>query len=875
MDQSHPPSHRNGTGKRKYDHGPVMRVDKQFRNAEGSSYQIIVPQSHNARKIVFHPRNSSFALSSNASAHVLASSSTDSAAAPPAPGHTFVINTVGSMKTGQRHGNTRSSYESTVLSSENTPMEKRRCISSISPTDRKPIFRPSRPVKNSDQVHSDVWQTILGYCEPKFLLEAKTINSAFYRLLSDRSGIWRESRQNHFGREMPDCPPNLTEQQYVDLLAGRGCQNSACPRENTARVYWTFQVRLCAECFKQKTMRADDLPSHRKHTLPPLEDPTPPWSGKALWELLPLARSDGRRYMQPRSVNVQSNEWAISNGARQYAFLKSSYLQLEAEYLDFRRTHPGDVALRGWIDQVHRKTMSFMIEVADLELWHKRQNAGTTPLPAMRIDFFIARAAELSPPLSPNLLWKMAAFRRILKVQAPPSERSWKTLKEKILPYREQAQALEDYKMEMNPGTVPHPRTHIKRYRRLHEHRMSRKEEPRVLTPEQEFVLDLGQREFERCQAANVADEDLLLLCLKNVFDTYSRLTNRPTGLNFNGTTGPYCLSLDDARMIVEDVMEKHIPRFSPRGLTVFQNLKCRGCRRTDFVKTWSFTKAFEHMLDVHAKQVGEGLEFWQFAVPFSREYEAWTPGREEDSFYHRFPWYTVPWPRCLPLVPGHRDPSKLDNWHPAVNEPFVELPRRIRISAFEGRRPRPTEIRNIDFVKNLLFAAKILNGVWVDGLCQMKIALKYALDLYTRTQLTEPPLPLFTSCIEELHKANPAIDLRFRCGICVGEGKVYRTARQVKYKISVEGLLEHWHEKHKDSGASWSQGLMQLPTDSEVMEQIADADRRLQEEKEATRERTAELSNNVRKRPKLKGNVVMQARLAREAFDDLFPRED
>jgi len=241
----------------------------------------------------------------------------------------------------------------------------------------------------------------------------------------------------------------------------------------------------------------------------------------------------------------------------------------------------------------------------------------------------------------------------------------------------------------------------------------------------------------------------------------------------------------------------------------------------------------------------------------------------------YRFPWYTVPWPRCLPLVPGHLDTSKLDDWHPAVSDPFVQLPPRSTISAFQGRRARQTIISGTDFGGNLIFATKLLNGTWLDGLCQLKVAMKYALDLYRDVHMAEPPLSTFRDNVEELQYANPSIDLRFRCGICVGQGKAYQSARHVKYKIAIEGLLVHWDEKHRDSGASWTQGLMQLPSESEVLDQIGEADRKLQEEKEATRERTTELPTNYRKRPRLKGNVVMQTRLAREALDDLFPLQD
>jgi hypothetical protein len=294
--------------KRKYDHEPLMRAEKQFRKARQPSYQTASPQSVNKSDAVLRnlkPSWERMSVSTNDAAQ-----SHHPAPASVADSHIFVIHTVGSMKNGHSVDKTLRSRVSPQTVTQSA--DQRSCQGTPQP-DRKYVLRPSRPIKISDQVNSDIWQTILGYCEPKLLLEARTINSTFYRLLNDRSGIWRQCRRTHFGSDMPDCPVGLTEQQYVDLLVGRGCQSRACPKERTARVYWTFQVRLCAECFKQKTMRVsgipqtskpltddnqeDDLPFHRRHSVPASRtrgsgDTGSLDEGSLLWELLPLARSD-------------------------------------------------------------------------------------------------------------------------------------------------------------------------------------------------------------------------------------------------------------------------------------------------------------------------------------------------------------------------------------------------------------------------------------------------------------------------------------------------------------------------------------------------------------------------------------------------------
>ncbi|KAK4945300.1 hypothetical protein LTR10_015459 [Elasticomyces elasticus] len=876
MGKTKPGPRANAADKPKYGSGPLMRVQKQFRNAQGSSYQVITPQSLHQRKIVFRTDNLSVQDRPDVGSNVSAPPHPDSTPhhqAPPtsATEHAFVINTAANMRHGRQAGREppqllRQSTEEMLL-----PREPK----------RKALFKPSRPLQNSDQINSDIWQTILGYCEPQLLLEAKTINSGFHRLLADRSGIWRQSRQIHFGSDMPDLPHGLTEQQYVDLLVGRGCQSRNCHRERIARVCWEFRVRLCSDCFRSKVMRADDLSPHRRHVLPydlnegmlNREEIRPPDS--MLWDLLPQAISDGRRYVHPRVVTRTTNTWAGWSGLRSYVFLRSAYAQLESAYLELRRSNPdNNPVTEAWIRDKHSSNMTIMADAEIIDKWRRRQQlALSDPVNRLdRHDFFAERAEDLSPPIDYRMLDYMAAFRKALKVDTPPTERSWTILKKKILPYRSQAQQVDDFNLLMMQN--PHASgALLDRFVLLREHRFDRKRFSGVYLPEQDFVLELGEKEFVRCLAAGVADEDLLLLCLKNVFDEYAQLSVRPSGLNFDGTTGPYCLSLDDARMIVHLVMEKHIASDSQRGSVVFRKLKCRGCTRTDFTKTWSFEEAFEHMLITHAQLVGEGLEFWQFAVPFPHSGAYWTLRRRrgEDDTGDRFPWYTVPWPRCLPLVPFHQDVCKMDKWHPAVIEPFVRKESPPSISAFEGRRARLGPWSEADFPENLAFAVKTLTSSRLDGLCQMKIALRYALDLYMKTDEGElVPSMLFVG-FELIRSANANFDLRFKCGACVAEGTVDPGAKQVKYRLPYDALITHWEQRHEEEGISWTEALMHLPSDSEVLVLMTKADEKLQSEKDAARVREEKLAENVRKRPRLKGQVVIQARLARDAFDELF----
>ncbi|KAJ9627563.1 hypothetical protein H2204_009602 [Knufia peltigerae] len=744
------------------------------------------------------------------------------------------------------------------------------------------VLRPSRPLKISDQVNGDVWHLILGYCEPRQLLEAKLISKDFNNRLNEHNTIWRKSRLDHLGKDIPECPTGLTEQKYVYLLVGRGCQNPNCPRDQTVRVAWVFQLRLCADCFKQKTIRAEDLLEQRRHFINPdpnqPADPSPLW-GSLLSDLLPQARTDGRRYGGPRVIDPSRNMWT-QDVWRQYVFLESAYTTLETEYLALRRATPSNTVVKEWLESTYEKVMAFMKKAIELENWNANPSKEKTDYYQTRADFFEERAAALNPPIEQDVLWNMAAFRNFLKIQSPPTERSWARLRAQILPYRQQAEQVCEYKEVMNAVSLGDDdmddisQETLTSWLNLKRHRQGRKKIPCHYQPEQTFVLGVAQKELQRCLDSGVADEDLLLLTLHNVYIAYQQIENRPIGLNYDGTRGPYKLSLDDARMIVEDVIEARIEPTSQRGSVVFCHLRCRGCRRRDFTKTWSFTDAFEHILATHAILVGEGIEFWRFAVPFMQEEADWRPAPSEvnaTKSIDRFPWYSQPWPRCLPLVPGHRESWALGKWQPSISETYVELEKPPTISAFQGRGPAPNSLADTDFVSNIRFAARVLNGTWLNDECQMKIALTYAMERWKLVSWAKPPLDMFTSSMASVQEVNPTINLQFRCGICVKEGIVNQNARQVKYRIAVDDLLAHWQTKHQDQ-LDWTEAI-NLPSDNEVERILDKADAKLQQEKDAARQRLSKMEDDIRKRPKLKNNVVINSRLARDVFDELFPQ--
>ena len=113
-------------------------------------------------------------------------------------------------------------------------------------------FQKNRPVKA--RISVDIWENILNFCSPEFLLKARTISSTFRSVLKDDSLIWKRARMNYFDPDMPDPPLGLSEPQYADLLTGTGCHTRGCESTRARKTYWVFQKRLCVDCFHKMVL---------------------------------------------------------------------------------------------------------------------------------------------------------------------------------------------------------------------------------------------------------------------------------------------------------------------------------------------------------------------------------------------------------------------------------------------------------------------------------------------------------------------------------------------------------------------------------------------------------------------------------------------
>ena len=565
-----------------------------------------------------------------------------------------------------------------------------------------------------------------------------------------------------------------------------------------------------------------------------------------------LIPSFSGKYQTCRRFDATKKDWVPFQS--HLLFLKKDIADFQSAWTQIQRESTDESTIQEWRSHQLQKVGKLALEAANIEEWEKSQLSSPNNFPTDRYNFFIQKAAELQPPLAAQVLNKFPAFQRALLAKQS-DELAWANLISMIIPYRSQAEAL-----TWGDPKWPLPETFIQ----LHYHRSGRRHYSRF-QPEQEFVLQLARDALEHCLTIAIPDSLLVMACLQSVYKRYTSLpiSDRPSGLNYDGTTGPYILSLDDARMIIEEVMNPYVHHNSPRYALMFSQFKCTGCQRKDWAKSLTFVAGFEHIHHQHAQSIEPGLRHHELFRHFPRVIQ-------NQNYY--FPWYTVAWPRCLPLVPHSFALQQGARWDPDAEFDFC-LPQPPQKSVFDSRLffSYP-ELEAHDFAGNLKFACSIMDQTSLSSLYQIKLALCYARDRYASAAESEVTLEVIILALRNAQKSNSKIELRFRCGICVHDEQVNRGSNLVKHPGELNALMSHWRIRH--SGAKCAAiEMIDLPDDFETMREVMKADEALRELKLSVRTREAKRLTNPRMRIMPKADVIMRMGYGMDAVDLLFPK--
>ncbi|KAF2184414.1 hypothetical protein K469DRAFT_633847 [Zopfia rhizophila CBS 207.26] len=287
----------------------------------------------------------------------------------------------------------------------------------------KPQVKPTklrRGRRLSKQIDLDCWFTILTFSDPAQLLEMRDKIASCYRFLRDNPSLWKHSRNNFYGDELPDPPAEITEFQYAHLRHGHGCMS--CGAQATRKTYWAFLRRWCKTCLQSKTIKEHDAMSLFKDA-----------SGEDI--------SSIKKCLPSGVVDSWGN--FVGAGPAHTHSLKTIYLlsdvqQLIAEYIKESRDNyvSWHAEARTWVNN-KLKTVQERREFArKMELWEDMARTSKSfdyqGKKEARKVYFAAKAAKLSPPINLIEIEKCPSYRRAVAIPKEPNMTSWLQLKPKL-----------------------------------------------------------------------------------------------------------------------------------------------------------------------------------------------------------------------------------------------------------------------------------------------------------------------------------------------------------------------------------------------------------------------------------------------------------
>lgn len=690
----------------------------------------------------------------------------------------------------------------------------------------EPSLSIRRPVKV--YVPMDAWQLIFQRCDLAFLMKARLVCRAFRDALN-RQATWREARLNNYGDGIPDRPPHTTEFEYAALLVGRGCQIEPCTRKDTRKVYWPFSLRMCERCFPQVTEVPDlDCAEAKSYSsmYNSLEYEVRETIPAELPGLLPAGRLRSGRWYGPRLLDNEQRNWQQRYMTGHTLVMTNEYEMLKQEFAEKVRDDPEYFlfwARLKWGET--REKMTWAIQMDDIDL---AESDRLCDLREQKIEFFQEMALTLDPPMSQEVLSKFTAYHNALETPNAASLRSWDTLKAKIdVPeLRAQAEQLVQWQRDAIEWTITLD-DDSNLYRRLYKHRGSgRYSKPKVYAKEQEVVIEIARAELDGLVDV-VHDEDVLLMLLDKVRRAYESLEEKPIGLNGDGSEGIYRLTLDDASMVVQDVLRPRIADVSQeRFKKIVGSLRCMGCTRTGASTLYEFQDLIAHARRVHAGSVAKDTHWYRLAVPAK---SSW------GGYGGLVAWYHLPWFKNMPALPFHQTPRNGVGWDPDIERAYVQ---------HEGTRSpsktfdrlvcdHSTRIPADDFTSNFCRAVRTLVHTRLQARHIIKTALEYAMRRRKSCcSAGVPPVTLSVGQLQNLEaicaRISSKMEFKFQCKICVKEAATSRRRRRVPKTYMLSALAIHWDVSHPTDADTCVTERIVLPSEVEVLRTIRDEDARL-----------------------------------------------
>ena len=501
-------------------------------------------------------------------------------------------------------------------------------------------------------------------------------------------------------------------------------------------------------------------------------------------------------------VGLPDEQWERLGQGQHRIYGKTDLAALVSEMEQFRVAGTNNgwnlEALNGWFLTKRAARDELMKHSQAIEQWIEKtlrdKRTENTEVKASRARYFQERAKALDPPIEPDALQLILAYKRSIDIPRPPSDRAWKALLPKIEKDRAAAREAADNKRRRAEKEDRERVEQMDYSRRLNRRRLQR-------TPEQQIVdrvADDVLAEMTTTAAVtmtSVADADFTLLALRGIRAKYYQQAakfsvkhNRPTN---------YRLLLEDARW----AFEKHIAPWMREWGAVRSEaaslFKCPGCTRGDTNLRYTFEMLFCHIRRRHAAELGD------YSFLF-RE------GHNPDA---AFRWLDFEWPPNLPMLAEHH--AATGRWDPKDNRPyvrFVAAPVRTVESAFEKRGVSRDGPQTANIIENIIHAGELFRNTNLESIFKTGIVVRFAVDkcrAMLGSPMYVPPLADIAQLPIALVRAG-LYDIfdRSRCAVCLNHGGF--ASRETHRIYSAGTLIHHFTSRH--GSKDWSKDMMEMP---------------------------------------------------------------
>ncbi|KAF2809687.1 uncharacterized protein BDZ99DRAFT_34146 [Mytilinidion resinicola] len=256
----------------------------------------------------------------------------------------------------------------------------------------------------------------------------------FRPLLVNHTVVWRDSRVNTYGNEIPDPLPGLTEEEYANLLSNRtGCQVAGCGDKLARKTYWAFCKRLCqAHMSTELVMDALNTIKERlgaAHVALALELLKCVTSG---------TRDSWKNYTKagPATERFTTSIYHVTELKNAIEAFLATFPDLNTASVDEKKLYFKEK------QKLAAEREEFALKVEKFEKEEARRvRDENARLKKERKEEFSLRAGEMVPPMAPEVLVLCPSYKKSLNIAKAPTTQSWSYLLEKLEKERGEAEA--------------------------------------------------------------------------------------------------------------------------------------------------------------------------------------------------------------------------------------------------------------------------------------------------------------------------------------------------------------------------------------------------------------------------------------------------